>query len=169
MTTLFHQDEFRICLFELVGESFGLRLESVVEIVPMMTLSSPPSIPSILEGFLNLRGTALPVVRVASLLGLPQVPLELHTPLVIVRRGNLVLALLVNRVTGIVPVPLSGLVPISESDSFNGCVDGRLTVAGRAVHLLSLDRLLLEKEQRILGEFQATETSRLRQIDRVAS
>ncbi len=163
-------DGFRICLFELAGQPFGLRLESVSEIVPMAALSRPPCMPSILEGFLNLRGTALPVVRIAGLLGLPQDPLDLHTPLVIIRGGTLPLALLVNRVTGIVSIPFDGVLPIAESDSFNGCVDGRLTATGSgAVHLLSLERLLLEKEQQILAQFHATESTRLRHIDQELS
>ena len=155
---------FRICLVELAGQSFGLRLESVSEIVPMAALSCPPSMPSILDGVLNRRGTALPVVRTATLLGLPQDRLDLHTPLVIVRGAKLPLALLVHRVTGIVSVAVDDWLPISESNSFNGCVDGRLAAPGNAAHLLSLDRLFLEKEQQILAEFQATENWRLHQI-----
>ena len=165
MTAPSNEAGFRACLFQLAGQSFSLRLDSVGEIVPMAALSRPPSMPSILEGFLNLRGTAHPVLRIAGLLGLPQARLELHTPLVIVRGRPAPLALLVERVTGIVSVPVGGLVPISETDSFNGCVDGRLTAEGHVAHLLSLDRLLLEKEQQILTEFQANEASRLRQID----
>src|ERR1700741_5330936 len=108
---------FRVCLFEVGGHSFGLRLDSVSEVVPMAALSRPPSTPAILEGFLNLRGTALPVLRVATLLGLPQDSLDLHTPIVILRAA-LPLALLVNRVTGIAALPADGLLPISEADSF---------------------------------------------------
>ena len=154
-----------MCLFELAGQRFGLRLESVSEIVPMAALSRPPSMPSILEGFLNLRGAALPVLRVAALLGLPPDPRDLHTPLVIVRGGAQRLALLVDRVTGIAALPPDDFLPIAASDSFNGCVDGRLAATEPAVHLLALDRLLLEKEQQILAHFHATETRRLRQID----
>ena len=160
------RDGFRVCLFEVGGHSFGLRLDSVREVVPMAALSRPPSTPGTLEGFLNLRGTAVPVLRVASLLGLPQDPLDLHTPLVIVRRGALPLALLVNRVTDIVSLSSDSLVSISEEDSFNGCVEGRLPMAGTDVHLLSLDRLLLEKEQHALAHFQETENRRLQQLER---
>jgi purine-binding chemotaxis protein CheW len=170
MSTPSQSDGFRVCLFELAGQRFGLRLESVSEIVPMAALSRPPCMPSILEGFLNLRGTALPVLRIAALLGLPQDPLDLHTPLVIIRSGALPLALLVDRVTGIVSFPFDDVVPIATSDSFNGCVDGRLTATGgSAIPLLSLKRLLLEKEQQILAQFHATETTRLRQIDQELS
>ena len=156
-----------MCLFELAGQPFGLRLGSVTEILPMATLSRPPFMPSLLEGFLNLRGTSLPVVRTAAVLGLPQNRLELHTPLVVLRGQRLPLALLVDRVLGVSSA--AGLMPIAESDSFNGCVEGRLTADDHDVNLLSLDRLLLEKEQRVLAEFQAAETIRLRQLDVRAS
>lgn len=156
-----------MCLFELAGQHFGLRLSSVSEIVPMAALSRPPSMPSLLEGFLNLRGTSLPVVRTAAVLGLPQSRLELHTPLVVVRGQRLPLALLVNRVLGVAAA--AAVMPIAASDSFNGCVEGRLTADGHDVNLLSLDRLLLEKERQVLAQFQATETIRLRQLDARAS
>jgi purine-binding chemotaxis protein CheW len=161
-----------VCLFELDGQTFGVRLESVGEVVPMAALSRPPSMPSVLEGFLNLRGTSVPVLKLAALLGLPERRLELHTPLIIVRHGSLVLALLVNRVTGIVSIPAGGLMPIAPSGSFNGCVDGQLaelSAGGDAIQLLSMDRLLLENERRILAEFQAIETTRRSLIDRVPS
>jgi purine-binding chemotaxis protein CheW len=153
----------RVCVFELSGESYGLPLESLREIVPMAALSRQPSMPSILEGILNLRGTAVPVLRVAQVLGLPQDALELHTPLLIMRGEPL--ALLVARVTGIVAFS-EGLVPLTGSDSFNGCIEGRLTTAAGAVYLLSPERLLLEKERRIVAGFRDTENLRLHQIER---
>lgn len=169
MTSPSSPDGLRVCLFRLSGKTFGLRLQSVAEIVPMAALSRPPSTPSILEGFLNLGGSAIPVLRIAGLLGLPEERLELHTPILVLRHDALPLALLVNRVTGIVSVPEGSLVPIAHTDSFNGCVEGDLTVAGDLVHLLSVDRLLLKKEEQALAELQAVETRRLRHIEPVSS
>ena len=156
--------ELRVCVFELAGQRFGLRLESVSEVVPMAALSRPPAMPVLLEGFLNLRGTVVPVLRIARVLGLAPDPLGLHTPLIIVRSAALPLALLVNRVTGIISLRSDEVLPIAESDSFNGCVQGRLTTGGDgAVHLLSLPRLLLTKEQQMLAHFRDVELLRLRQ------
>jgi len=163
MTSASETTGVRVCLFELAGQHFGLRLESVSEIAPMASLARPPSMPSILEGFLNLRGTSVPVLKLAVLLGLPQDRLGLHTPLVIVRGRTAPIALLVNAVHAIVVVPAAALSSIPESDTFNGCVESALTADGSAVHLLSLEGLLLEKERQTLAEAQATETRRLRQ------
>jgi purine-binding chemotaxis protein CheW len=167
MTTPSTQGDLRVCLFRLAEQDLALRLESVSEIVPMAALARPPARPAILEGFLNLRGNAVPVLQLASLLGLPPEPLQLYTPLMLVRGGPLPLALVVSNVTGIITVPAAELVPIPPTESFNGCIDSRLTVAGRTIHLLAADRLLLTKEEEILAEFHATETTRLGQIDAV--
>jgi chemotaxis signal transduction protein len=94
---------------------------------------------------------------------LPQDRLRLHTPLVIVRGRNVPMALLVNAVHAIVRVPAADLTPIPATDTFHGCVESVLTANGQAVHLLSLEGLLLEKERQTLGEVQATETRRLGQ------
>lgn len=169
MTSPNQPDRFPVCFFEVGSYTLGLRLQSVREIVPMASLSRPPSMPSILEGMLNLRGTSLPVLRIATVLGLPEPCLELYTPLVIVRINRVSFALLVKRAVGIVSVCVDAVVPLADVDSFNGCVDGVLTHAGTPVHLLSLDRVLLRKEQEILAEFQALEIRRLRQVQSQAS
>jgi purine-binding chemotaxis protein CheW len=150
-----------VCVFQLAGRSFALRLESIREIVPMAELSRPPLLPKLLEGFLNVGGTPIPVLRIADLLGLRQDPLELYTPLVITRNAARPLALWVKSVTGIFSVSQSAVAPLPAADSFNGCAESQLTVQDEPVYLLSLERLLLEKEQQAVAEFQAIEARRL--------
>jgi purine-binding chemotaxis protein CheW len=160
---MFQVSGLHVCLFEIAGDQFGLPLESISEIVPMADLSRPPTMPSILEGFLNLGGRAFPVLKIAALLGLRQELLTLHTPLLILR-GTQPLALLVDRALGIVVIEPGRIVAVSETDSFNGCVEGHVTCDDRTIHLLSLDRLLMKKEREVIAEFQATESKRLLQV-----
>jgi purine-binding chemotaxis protein CheW len=151
-----------VCVFRLGGHNFAVALESISEIVPMATLSRPPLLPSILEGFLNIGGAPVAVLRVSELLGLHRDPLELYTPLVILR-GEPPMALLVASVTGIQSVSAASLAPLSDAGSFNGCIEAELDVKGETVHILSLRRLLLEKEQRTVAAFQEIETRRMRE------
>lgn len=141
---------------------FALRLDLVREAVPMAALARPPSMPAVLEGVLNLRGVAVPVMRLAFLLGLPQDALDLHTPLVVMR-GPAPMALLVHRIVGIAPV--SGFVALPDAESLNGCVEGQLTIKGTTVQLLAAPRLLLEKESRALAHFQAAAETRLQHVE----
>jgi purine-binding chemotaxis protein CheW len=151
----------QVCVFRLAGNTFAIRLESVREIVPMAELSRPAMMPTLLEGLLNIGGTPIPVLRVASLLGLPQDSLELYTPLIVIRSQQRLMALLVQSVAGISSVSEARLSPLPASDSFNGCAEGQFMEQDATVCLLSLDRLLLEKEQRTVAEFQDIEARRL--------
>lgn len=128
----------------------------------MAQLARPPGMPAALEGILNLAGTAVPVLRLDRLLRLPLVTLGLYSMLIILRGiSNGPVALLVDRVNGIVAVPGGALVRISGEDSFNGCAEWTVAGQEQPVHVLSPERLLLEKERESLSEFQLVAQERL--------
>jgi len=60
-----------LLVFHLSGQAYGLPLAEVAEVVPMALLSRAPGLPPLLAGFLNLAGTAVPVLRTDRLFGLP--------------------------------------------------------------------------------------------------
>ena len=74
-----------LLVFHSSGLDCAFPLEAVREIVPMARLSSPPGLPSGLLGFLDLRGTAIPIVRLDRLFDLPEQKPGLHTPMIILR------------------------------------------------------------------------------------
>ena len=158
--------ERAVVVVDICGKACGLPLEDVQEIVPMASLFRPPAIPPLLEGFLNLRGTAVPVVRLGRLFGMPERPLELHTPLVILRGAGYPIALLVDNVSRILPVTSDALLPVGEEHSFNNCTEAEVVVEGRMIHLLSPERLLIEKQRRCVMEFQAMEQQRLQDLEK---
>ena len=104
--TIFNRDGIIDSCLEICVVVFGctpaelcaVRLETVVEIVPMATLICPPNRPALIEGFLNLAGSAIPVVRLDRLFGFAERAVELHTPLLIIRSKAGPLALWIDRV-----------------------------------------------------------------------
>jgi chemotaxis signal transduction protein len=155
-------------MFDLSGERCAIRLDSLREIVAMAALSRPPSLASLLDGFLNLGGDALPVLRTAAILGLEDEGPDLYTPLLVVRGAAGRFVLRVSRVVAVRSIE-SVITPLDAADSFNGCVEGRLLIDGEPVHLLKIDNLLLEQEWRAVAEFRALEARRLSELDAVAS
>lgn len=154
-----------LLLFHLAGQSYGIPLRDVQEVVPMARLSHPPSMPAVLAGFLNLGGIAIPVLRLDRLFGLQEQSVGLYTPLIVLRDAESRLALMVEKVSRIVSVPADELVPVPENHSFNDCVEEMATFADHVVLLLSTGRILLEKEQQCLAEFQDREQTRLREME----
>ena len=51
-----------LLLFSVGEQTYALPLPDLQEIVPLAQLSHPPGLPSFVAGFLNLRGTAIPIV-----------------------------------------------------------------------------------------------------------
>lgn len=153
-----------LLVFDISGKFCALPVEDLLEIVPMASLSRPPSIPTVMEGFLNLRGIAVPVVSLSRMFRLQERPLELYTPIIVVRGRDCPLAFLVDHVTQILSVSAEGAVPLQKDHSFNGCAEAQLATTERVVHIFSPERLLIEKERQCLGELQAMEQQRLNEL-----
>lgn len=153
-----------VLVFQLAGQSYALPISAVSEIVPLAQLSQPPALPPVLAGFLNLGGVATPVVRLARLLGVTEQPVELYTPLIILRNTGSPLALLVDRVLGIDSLGACDVAPIGEAYCFNDCAEGLLTLNGSRVVLLSEHRLLRRQEEQRLAELAAIEQTRLAEL-----
>jgi purine-binding chemotaxis protein CheW len=58
----------KLLIFRIAGESFGLRLDSVAEIIRLPNLAHMPLVPPSLLGLANLRGIVLPVVSLRAIL-----------------------------------------------------------------------------------------------------
>ena len=154
-----------LVIFHLGGQAYGLPLEEVLEIVPLALLSRPPGLPAMMAGFLGLEGQAVPVLRLDRLFGLPELTPGLYTPLLILRSPGHPLALLVEKVSRITAVAADAVVPVPPGESFNDCAEGVVTLDSHVVLLLSPERLLLDKEQQCLAEFQDLEQARLRALE----
>src|SRR5580698_11573539 len=74
-----------LLIFHSSGLNCAFPVEAVREIVPMATLHSSPGLPSGLAGFLDLRGTAVPIIRMDRLFDLPPQRPGLHTPMIVLR------------------------------------------------------------------------------------
>lgn len=153
-----------LLVFDLAGHTAALPIESVYRIAPMAQLARPPGLPSLLEGILNVAGAAVPVLRLDRLFHLPLQRLGLYSMLIIVNNistGRV--AMLVDRVSEVLAVPESALLPIGKEDSFNACAEAAVSARGRVFHLLSPTRILLRKECEALAEFQVAAQRRLRE------
>src|SRR5580658_6218113 len=115
-----------LLIFNSSGLDCAFPLESVREIVPMAQLSTPPGLPSGLAGFLDLRGTAVPIVRLDRLFDLPEQQPGLHTPMIVLR-GTVLggtlgpIGILADSVRGIVEASSARLLELPPDGTFQGC------------------------------------------------
>ncbi len=69
--------------------------------------------------------------------------------------------MLVDRVSEILSVPETALLPVAERDSLNGCAEAEVSVKGQVIHLLSMPRILLRQERETLCGLQVAAQQRL--------
>jgi purine-binding chemotaxis protein CheW len=155
-----------LVVFEVSGELAAFPIQNVQRITPMARLAHPPGLPSMLQGILNLAGTAVPVLRLDRLFQLRDQRPGLYSMLIVTKGvADGPTALLVDRVRGIVTVAQSAVLPVGKQNLFNDCADGVVTMDEQAIHLLSPSRVLLAKERNALSEFQEVAQQRLQAWD----
>jgi purine-binding chemotaxis protein CheW len=111
-----------LLIFRIAGESFGLRLATVAEIIRLPDLVRMPLVPPSLLGLANLRGTVLPVINLRALLHLPHHN-ESEQTRVIVLRGDAPVGFVVDRVERLVSIAGSQL---EQEDAGAGTLDPAL-------------------------------------------
>jgi purine-binding chemotaxis protein CheW len=148
-------------IFHFSGLNCAFPLQAVREIVPMATLSCPPGLPSGLAGFLDLRGTAIPILRLDRLFNLAQQNPGLHTPMIVLHGALGPIGILVNYVRGIVEVPSAQLLNIPQDGTFRGCATAALPIEGDLISVLSPNALLSVSESCLLADYGAMSQARL--------
>src|SRR5579872_2017223 len=116
-----HECVQNLLIFHVSGLDCAFPLDAVREIVPMAWLVAPLGLPPALAGFLNLRATAVPIIRLDRLFGLPEQRPGFHTPMIVLHRARGPIGIMVDSVRGIVPVTSSQLLDISKERTFLGC------------------------------------------------
>jgi purine-binding chemotaxis protein CheW len=98
-------DQRNLVAFQLGQQTYALPIEPVVQIIEMVAITPVPQINEVVEGVINVRGTFVPVVNLRRHLDLPEVSLQLHTPIILVRAGERVVGLIVDRVIDVLSLP----------------------------------------------------------------
>jgi purine-binding chemotaxis protein CheW len=140
-------------LVDIAGTDCALPRRAVREILPLPRLWRPPGAPGALAGFLNLAGSAVPVLDLAVLFGFGR-PVTTRQALyrhLVLLHGDTPLALLVDRVADVVRVEAGQIRPVADAATLNGCVAAEIRLGERLVHGLAVDRILLAEERERLG------------------
>ncbi|MBI2680982.1 MAG: chemotaxis protein CheW [Candidatus Solibacter usitatus] len=153
-----------LVVFHVSGLDCAFPLVAIKEIVPMAMLSTPPGMASCMAGFLNLRGAAIPILRLDRLFDLPEQRPGLNTPLIILRSAANPNGVLVGSVRRIVSVTKASFLPLPEKHIFRDCAIASIDVTGDLAYLLSPDCILLDNERNLLQQLQAMEQARLGQL-----
>lgn len=155
-------------LLRVDDQSYGVPVANIREIVHRATLVSTPGQPRILEGFLNLRGEAIPVIPLRRLFGLSDGPPDLYTPLVIIDAHGIQAALEADEAESVLEIRAENMRALPPEASPQHCAEGVANTDDRQILLLSCSKILYEQEKQCLAALQTTMATRLQDLANLA-
>jgi purine-binding chemotaxis protein CheW len=146
--------ETQLVLFKMSGSDFGVEIHQVREINRVGDITRVPKAPEFLEGVMNLRGRIVPVVDLKKRFRLPHVEQTSQSRIIIAEVGDQYVGLWVDRVTEVLKVPSSAVVPPPEMvlTIAGEYLSGLVEVKDRLVILLNLPRILRLDEIKALAD-----------------
>ena len=105
------EEVLRVCLFRMDGDTYGIPVEHLTEIINFRKIFSVPTTPSHVLGVINLRGNIVPIVDIRPALSLP--PQSVPGQIAIVKHRTVTFGIVVDNVTEVIGVPESSVLEIS--------------------------------------------------------
>ncbi|KAF0248975.1 MAG: purine-binding chemotaxis protein CheW [bacterium] len=139
----------QLILFKVGGESFGVEIGLVKEIVPYQDITPVPDSYEFVEGIINLRGKIVTVIDMRRRLHVALTsPRERTTRIIILELDNKLMGIIVDAASEVVRVASETIGPPPELISEAGAsyITGVVKHNDRLVVLLDLHRILSAQE-----------------------
>lgn len=152
------QGELHLVTFNL-GETYGVPISQVQEIVRITSITNVPNSPVYMEGVINLRGKVLPVLNLRKRLRLSEREPDKSSRVIVAEIGDKIIGLLVDSVSHVIKLPTECIDDAPE-EILEGDADyikgvGKLNE--RLIILLDLEKLLRRDKMEQGEKERATE------------
>jgi purine-binding chemotaxis protein CheW len=145
MSEMMHSDdEEQVVVFELAGESYGVDIGRVQEIIRLPAITVVPRASAYVEGVVNLRGRVIPVINLRTRFGLPAAERGRSARIVVLEVGGQTVGAAVDAVSEVLRVPRAAVEQpeVTLTGGEAGHLRGIAKLDDRLVILLDLDRAL---------------------------
>src|SRR5512137_2172701 len=96
--------------FRLGQQLYALPIEPIEQIVEMVTVTPIPQVNPLVQGVINVRGKAVPVVNLRRYFGLPEADSSLDAHIILAQIGAWRVGLVVDHVLNVVNLPSDEVV-----------------------------------------------------------
>lgn len=129
--------------FTIGDEEYGVDIMAIREIKGWTVSTELPNTPEFMRGVINLRGAIVPILDLRARFSAVQTDASPRHVIIVVAVGTRVAGILVDAVADIITVATDDIQPIPQLDhgAASGFLTGLVTVEGRMVALLDLNRV----------------------------
>lgn len=137
----------QLVVFTLAGETYGVDIYQVREIIRVPNVTKVPEAPDFIEGVINLRGGVIPVLDLRRRLGMENMEGTAASRIIIVELADALIGMRVDGVSEVLRVEAGQIEPPSPYivDVDSQFVTGIARVGDNLILLLDLNRVLHPK------------------------
>ena len=147
-TAIFESDSIEIIAFRLHDQEFCVKTTTIREIRGWAPSTPIPHSPKEVVGVMNLRGTVIPIIDLSYKLGMPGTAANERSAIVVTEVKNMVIGMLVDRVSDILTIKGSEVQPAPEiNTSFDrSYTDGIISRENGMICFLNLAKMFQDQE-----------------------
>lgn len=161
------EQQIAVVTFELGDQTYALPITPVRQIIEMVTITPLPQMNQTIAGVINFHGTLVPVINMRRLLGLDEIPLNLHTPIILVKISERLVGLIVDSVVDVLQRNANQIIDpnniLLEDMGEIPLLQGLIHSAGGSILLLNLEHLFKPYQSRALSDAISTLNQNLEQ------
>ena len=134
--------------FQLAGETYGIAVSQVKEVIRVSEISPVPGAPAYVLGIINLRGVVVSVIDTRRRFGLPPKEAEEESRIILIEVDGHYIGILVDGVSEVVDLPKSEIdtAPNVGNSDASKYIMGVTTREGDLLILIDLNSLFSEEE-----------------------
>ncbi len=144
--------------FDLAGQTYGIRVTAVDEVIRMVGMSKAPETLPFVVGLVNIRGHIVPVVDMRARLHLERGEYSLATPILVARTEDSSVGLVVDRVLEVITLNESAIERPNNMFSKSRCLIGVAKVSAKMVFLIDLQEIFSADEAELIEELAAAQS-----------
>ncbi len=133
--------------FKVDGESYGIGIGIVTEIIGIQPITEVPELPNYLKGIINLRGKIIPVMDIRMRFKRPAEAYSDRTCIIVIEVRDMAVGFIVDAVSDVLSIPEEDVVaPPGLQKSSNKYIEAIGKVANSIILLLDCDKILDEED-----------------------
>ncbi len=143
-----NEEIVQLVTFRLKGETYGINVMKVQEVLRVTEIAPVPGAPSYVLGIINLRGNVVTVIDSRSRFGLPSADLDESSRIVIIESEKQVVGILVDAVAEVVDLDITEIdsAPNVGNEESSRYIQGVASREEGLLILVDLDKLLTDEE-----------------------
>jgi purine-binding chemotaxis protein CheW len=149
-------DQWNLVTFRLHQQTYALPIESIEQIILMVTTIPVPQANDAVEGVINVRSRAVPLVNLGHHFDQSKVPLQLHTPIILAQIKGRMVGLIVDEVIDVLSLTAEQIARpadvLPEELGEVPILQGLACISGSMVPLLNPEYIFLPDQVQVLAQ-----------------